>query len=83
MLPKAQPANRRGFMKLAEATALAESILGRRTAGGEASPPTSTPGRPRFKITKIRIIVTRPDRNGLLVKNLTSEPRITKWATPR
>jgi len=39
-----------------------------------ASPPTSTSGLPRLKITDVRVIVTCPDRNYVLVKILTSEP---------
>ncbi|MGD1102686.1 MAG: D-mannonate dehydratase ManD [Terriglobia bacterium] len=74
MPPKAQPANRRGFLKLAGATALAKPALARGTAWGEASPPTSTPGLPPLQITDVRVIVTCPDRNYVLVKILTSEP---------
>jgi len=41
---------------------------------GEAAPPTSTAGLPPLKITDVRVIVTCPGRNYVLVKILTSEP---------
>jgi hypothetical protein len=74
MTPKAQPANRRGFLRLAGATALAKPALARGTAWGEAAPPGSTPGLPPLKITDVRVIVTCPGRNYVLLKILTSEP---------
>jgi mannonate dehydratase len=74
MLPKAQPANRRGFLKLAGATMLSPPALARGADLGEPSPPTSMPGLPPLKITDVRVIVTCPDRNYVLVKILTNEP---------
>src|SRR5208337_5589252 len=70
----AQPATRRGFLKLAGATALAKPALARETAWGEGSPPASSSGLPPLKITEVRVIVTCPGRNYVLVKILTSEP---------
>jgi mannonate dehydratase len=43
-------------------------------AWGEASPRAATPGLPPLKITDVRVIVTCPARNYVLVKILTSEP---------
>ncbi len=83
MPPKAQSANRRGFLKLAGATALAKPALARGTTWGGAPPPTATPGLPPLKITDVRVIVTCPDRNYVLVKILTSEPGLYGEATPR
>ena len=74
MPPKAQPANRRGFLKLAGATALSKPTLARETAWREGSPPNSPPGLPPLTITDVRVIVTCPGRNYVLVKILTSEP---------
>ena len=67
-------ANRRGFLKLAGAAALAAPALAKGTAGGSATPFTPAPGLPPLKITDVRVIVTCPDRNYVLVKILTSEP---------
>jgi mannonate dehydratase len=71
---KEHPANRREFLKLAGTAALAQPVLARGTAWGEASPSASTAGLPSLKITDVRVIVTCPDRNYVLVKILTSEP---------
>jgi mannonate dehydratase len=72
MPPKAQPADRRGFLKLAGATTLATPVFARGAA--LISVPTPTSGLPPLKITDVRVIVTCPDRNYVLVKILTSEP---------
>jgi len=74
MPPQAQPANRRGFLKLAGATALSQPSLGRRRGWGEGSTPSSSGGLPPLKITDVRVVVTCPDRNYVVVKILTSEP---------
>jgi mannonate dehydratase len=70
----AHPGNRREFLKCAGTAALAQPILARGTAWGEAAPPTSTAGLPPLKITDVRVIVTCPGRNYVLVKIMTSEP---------
>jgi mannonate dehydratase len=67
-------ANRRGFLKLAGAAALAAPALTKGSAEGSAAPLTPAPGLPPLKITDVRVIVTCPDRNYVLVKILTSEP---------
>ena len=67
-------ANRRGFLKLAGAAALAAPALAKGSAPGSATPSTPAPGLPPLKITDVRVIVTCPDRNYVLVKILTSEP---------
>src|ERR1019366_220301 len=67
-------ANRRGFLKLAGAAALAAPALAKGSAPGSATPSTPVPGLPPLKITDVRVIVTCPDRNYVLVKILTSEP---------
>ncbi len=74
MPPKANPANRRGFLKLAGAAALTDPALAKGRAPGSASLPAPTLGLPPLKITDVRVIVTCPGRNYVLVKILTSEP---------
>jgi len=69
-----QSGNRREFLKLAGTAAVAQPILGGGMAWGEASPRAATPGLPPLKITDVRVIVTCPARNYVLVKILTSEP---------
>jgi mannonate dehydratase len=74
MPPKAQPANRREFLALTGATAITKPAWARNRAWGEGSPPASTAGLPPLKITDVRVIVTCPGRNYVLVKILTNEP---------
>jgi mannonate dehydratase len=74
MPPKVQPADRRGFLKLAGAATIAEPAFARGTALGSATPPAPRATLPPLKITEVRVIVTCPDRNYVLVKILTSEP---------
>ena len=74
MLRKEQPANRREFLKLAGTAVLAQSILAGGTAWSGTTPPASTVGLPPLKITEVRVIVTCPGRNYVLVKILTTEP---------
>jgi len=69
----ARPGNRREFLKRAGTAALAQPILARGTAWGEA-PPAAIAGLPPLKITDVRVIVTCPGRNYVLVKIMTSEP---------
>ncbi len=66
--------NRRKFLKLAGSAALAQPLLAGGTAWGEGAPRASTPGLPPLKITDVRVIVTCPARNYVLVKIMTSEP---------
>jgi mannonate dehydratase len=61
-------------LKHAGSAALAQPLLARGTAWGEATTPTSTAGLPPLKITEVRVIVTCPARNYVLVKIMTSEP---------
>lgn len=70
----ARPGNRREFLKRAGTAALAQPILARGTASGEAAPPAAIAGLPPLKITDVRVIVTCPGRNYVLVKIMTSEP---------
>jgi len=66
--------NRRNFLQGAGAAALiSPRVAGISARGGPASSPTPT-GLPPLKITDVRVIVTCPDRNYVLVKILTSEP---------
>lgn len=79
---------RRGFLGLVGATALRDSLLSRRRpafgrfatdsaawkTGQSAGTNASSPGMPSLKINDVRVIVTCPDRNYVLVKILTSEP---------
>jgi mannonate dehydratase len=74
MLPESGPASRRRFLQLAGAAALAPSALGREASGGGLRAATSTRGLAPLKITDVRVIVTCPGRNYVVVKILTSEP---------
>ena len=65
--------NRREFLKVAGTVALAQPVLAGATAKGMAPRPIPR-GLPPLKITEVRIIVTNPGRNYVLVKILTSEP---------
>ncbi len=62
---------RRDFLKLAGIAALAGRLGADGRMEAEASPAR---GLPALKITDVRVIVTCPDRNYVLVKMLTSEP---------
>ncbi len=66
--------NRREFLKIAGTAALAEPVLAGATAKGLATPTSAPRGLPPLKITDVRVIVTNPGRNYVLVKILTSEP---------
>jgi mannonate dehydratase len=76
MPPKANPANRRSFLRIAGAAALANPGLASGRAAGGTSDPPQTRGLPPLRITEVRVIVTCPDRNYVLVKVLTSEPSL-------
>jgi mannonate dehydratase len=76
---------RRGFLGLAGVAALSDSLLSRKRvvrallakdtlAENTGSSAGSSRGLPPLKITDVRVIVTCPDRNYVLVKVLTSEP---------
>ncbi len=76
MLNSRVEGGRRGFLKLAGAAAMAQT-LGRKGFAAEVPAQTETAtrrGLPPLKITEARVIVTCPDRNYVLVKILTSEP---------
>src|SRR5215469_9361079 len=61
---------RRDFIKLTGAATLMQS----RTSGSAYGNSSKQAGLPPLKITDVRVIVTCPDRNYVLVKILTSEP---------
>ena len=63
---------RRNFLKMAGAAALARPLI---AGGTETSGTAERPrGLPPLKITDVRVIVTCPGRNYVVVKILTSEP---------
>ena len=62
---------RRNFLKMAGAAALGTPLVAGGTEPGGADRPR---GLPPLKITDVRIIVTCPGRNYVVVKILTSEP---------
>ncbi len=67
---------RRGLLKLAGAVAAGKALLGdgRAIAAQQAEANCRTCGLPSLKICDVRVIVTCPGRNYVLVKILTSEP---------
>jgi len=68
-------ATRRGLLKLAGAAAASKALLGDGLAAAQqAEERCRTCGLPSLKIADVRVIVTCPDRNYVLVKILTSEP---------
>ena len=74
MASHSKNSGRRSFLKLTGAAALGGPLMARGAAlgAGESSPRPR--GLPPLKITDVRVIVTCPDRNYVLVKILTSEP---------
>jgi len=71
---QAPPRDRRAFLKMVGAATLAQPIAAQSTIRGEASMSTSSRGLPSLKITDVRVIVTCPGRNYVVVKVITSEP---------
>ncbi len=82
---KSRGLGRRGFLGVAGAAALADSRISRKRAVAASvakdalaqntgSSAGSSRGLPPLKITDVRVIVTCPDRNYVMVKILTSEP---------
>lgn len=65
---------RRAFLKLSGAAAVSASIPGRGAIPTALALDNPQRGLPQLKITEVRVIVTSPDRNYVLVKILTSEP---------
>jgi mannonate dehydratase len=65
---------RRNFLKMTGAAALGNSLAASDTARGVSTMATSSRGLPPLKITDVRVIVTCPGRNYVVVKILTSEP---------
>jgi mannonate dehydratase len=51
-----------------------DNVLVMQSSRGKRVPARTARGGPRLKITEVRVIVTCPDRNYVLVKVLTSEP---------
>jgi len=66
-----QGPGRRDFLKMSGAAALGTPLMG---GGTDASASERTRGLPPLKITDVRVIVTCPGRNYVVVKVLTSEP---------
>ena len=62
---------RRNFLKMTGAAALGTPLIG---AGTEATGAERPRGLPPLKITDVRVIVTCPGRNYVVVKILTNEP---------
>jgi mannonate dehydratase len=75
MTKRANGPGRRGFLRLTGAAALGAPLV---AGGTEVGATTGAPQRPRglppLKITDVRVIVTSPGRNYVLVKILTNEP---------
>jgi mannonate dehydratase len=67
---------RRGLLKLVSAAVASKALLGNGLAVAAPQGETSSRmrGLPPLKIVDVRVIVTCPDRNYVLVKILTSEP---------
>src|SRR5437773_3899145 len=76
MLNSGFKAGRRRFFKLAGAATLAESMDREGLTWAEQIEPLRPRGLAPLKITDVRVIVTCPDRNYVLVKILTSEPEL-------
>ncbi len=81
MSSHANPSGRRNFLKLTGAAALASPLAARRSGGvptaalgGTDTTPERPRGLPPLKITEVRVIVTCPGRNYVVVKILTNEP---------
>ncbi len=74
MTKRANGPGRRNFLRLTGAAALGAPLV---AGGTEVGATTDAPQRPRglppLKITDVRVIVTSPGRNYVLVKILTSE----------
>ena len=73
MLNTSFASSRRWFFKLAGAAALAPSFRQSALTRTDAAEEPKPRGLPPLKITEVRVIVTCPDRNYVLVKILTSE----------
>ncbi|HEV2493090.1 MAG TPA: D-mannonate dehydratase ManD [Terriglobia bacterium] len=65
---------RRNLLRAGGAAALASCLLDKVGVAASSSADSSPRGLPPLKITDVRIIVTCPDRNYVLVKISTSEP---------
>jgi len=65
---------RRNFLKVAGAVAFGSPATKGGNMWGASFSDPSNPGLPPLKITDVRVIVTCPDRNYVLVKVLTNEP---------
>jgi len=73
MATRSHDSGRRNFFKLTGAAALGALGASPPLRGGQAVAKSSR-GLPPLKITDVRVIVTSPGRNYVLVKILTSEP---------
>lgn len=71
---KSSPSRRREFLKVAAGASALLSLPGARAQAAAQAAETAHRGLPPLKITDVRVIVTCPDRNYVLVKILTSEP---------
>ena len=72
MASRLHGSGRRTFLKVAGATALGDALRVTPLLSNQAPSPQSR-GLPALKITDVRVIVTCPGRNYVLVKILTSE----------
>jgi mannonate dehydratase len=71
---RAQGQARRDFLKLANAAAVGTSLGVGKMAAGAMPPQANTRGLPPLNISAVRVIVTCPGRNYVVVKILTNEP---------
>jgi len=74
MHPEHLTPTRRNLLRAGGAAALASCLLDKVGAAASSFADSSPRGLPPLKITDVRVIVTCPDRNYVLVKILTSEP---------
>src|SRR6266849_3002767 len=74
MRPESSAPTRRGFLRRAGAAAVASALLDKVNAHASQATGSTPRGLPPLKITDVRVIVTSPDRNYVLVKIATSEP---------
>ena len=74
MASQSKQAGRRNFLKLTGVAALGGPLAAAKSGLGAQAPTSPARGLPKLKITDVRVIVTCPGRNYVLVKILTSEP---------
>jgi mannonate dehydratase len=74
MASQSKPSGRRNFLKLAGLAAAGAPLATAKSGLGAQAPTGPARGLPKLQITDVRVIVTCPGRNYVLVKILTSEP---------